>query len=59
MSQGALVPICELGYCPYADPYPQQFSDVSSCDDCPHSIYVDETELNISSGESQPSERLG
>lgn len=55
----ALVPICELGYCPYADLYPLKASDVLTCDDCSHSVYVDEMERKASSGESQPKERLG
>ena len=55
----AFVQTCELGYCPYSDLYPLQPSDILTCDDCPHSVYVDEMELNTSSGESQPSERLG
>lgn len=55
----ALVPICELGYCPYVDLYPLKASDVLTCDDCSHSVYVDEMEQRTSSGESQPRERLG
>ena len=55
----AFVQTCELGYCPYSDLYPLQPSDILTCDDCPHSVYVDEIELNASSGESQPRERLG
>lgn len=56
----AFVQICELGYCPYDSLYPSlQASDILTCDDCPHSVYVDERELTISSGESHPKDFLG
>ncbi len=55
----AFVQICELGYCPYDSLYLLPASDILTCDDCPHSVYVDEMERKASSGESQPKERLG
>ena len=35
--------ICELGYCPYAEPYAAQAYDLV-CDDCPYWIAVDDEE---------------
>lgn len=32
--------ICELGYCPYAEPYAAQAYDLS-CNDCQHYVEID------------------
>lgn len=55
----AFVQICELGYCPYKDLYPLRSTGILTCDDCPHSVYADETEGKASSGGSQLREGQG
>lgn len=55
----AFARICELGYCPYSDLYPLPASDVLTCDDCPHSVYIDTAVLDASSEQSHPRDLLG
>ena len=58
-SSMAFARICELGYCPYSDLYPLPASDVLTCDDCPHSVYIDTAVLDASSEQSHPRDLLG